>query len=103
MPVNKYKIVITETAKEELQEIFDYISSVLYAPMAAAKLIDEIKVAFKKIQRFPFSGSTIGKKYLEFSDYRKYIVKNYNIYYTVRDNEVIIMNVMHQSRSYERL
>lgn len=99
----KYKKKLTPEAKKDITKIYEYISFRLCAPQAAIDLCDEIEKAIDRLSSFPFSGSTIGKRYHEFAEYRKYLVRSYNVYYVVMDESVIVLGVMHQNRSYDNL
>lgn len=43
MDTNNYEIVLTDTAKEELEEIYDYISKNLHEIAAANRLMEKIE------------------------------------------------------------
>lgn len=42
MDTNSYEIILTDTAKEELEEIYEYISENLSETSAANRLMDKI-------------------------------------------------------------
>ncbi len=43
MDTNTYEIILTDTAKEELEEIYEYISENLYAVDSANRLMNKIE------------------------------------------------------------
>jgi len=90
-------------AEKDLDEIFEYISLDLSAPKAALDLIDTIQSAVENVCIFPFSRPLLKDKVLRGKGYRLLVVKNFNLFYVVEGNIVIIRRVMYGSRSYESL
>lgn len=43
MDINTYEIILTDTAKEDLDDIYNYISEHLYSLEAAKNLMDKIE------------------------------------------------------------
>ena len=49
----KYEVIITERAKQELKEIYDYISKSLMEENTADKLIDKIEKELLQLEDIP--------------------------------------------------
>ena len=81
-------------AKEDLKEIYEYISSdsVYYAN----KKIEEIIEKTKYLSMFPY----MGRKIPEFNNvnFRELIYKSYRIFYKVNSN-IYILKIFHHSRN----
>lgn len=81
-------------AKEDLKEIYEYISrdSVYYAN----KTIEEIIEKTKYLSMFPY----MGRKIPEFNNvnFRELIYKSYRIFYKVNSN-IYILKIFHHSRN----
>lgn len=103
MDTNKqYKVEFTEECKNEIYEIYDYISKKLYADKAARDLMEQID---QEIQRLSFSP----KMYIEIEKYdelqRKYrrgVIKNYILLYTIEEKNktVYVSHMFYGRRNY---
>ena len=98
----KYEVILTENAKIELREIYDYISKSLMAEMAAKSLYNKIKESILRLEDFPESCSIIehykDKKY----QYRKLIINNYIVVYRIdkENKKVYIVRIIFGKRNY---
>lgn len=94
MDINQYKVIITPTAFREMNRIYEYIAEDLYAEKAAKMLMKQVEVAIQKLKYAP----EIHIKIEKFDDlkrrYRKIIIKNYEILYTI-DKEKKVVYVSH--------
>lgn len=98
-----YKLEFLPVAKNDMLEIVKYISNDLKNPQAASKLADEFIEAAENICIFPYSNNVYTPiKALE-KEYRRIIVKNYMMFYTVDESTktVTIMRVMYGKRNIE--
>ena len=55
MDTNNYEIVLTDIAKEEIEEIYEYISQELSEISAANRLMDKIEQNFLRLEQNPYS------------------------------------------------
>ena len=55
MPMHNYRLQFTPKAEEDLDEIYGYIFSILSAPIAASKLVDNIEKTIMRLKEYPFS------------------------------------------------
>lgn len=55
MDTNTYEIVFTDTAKEELEEIYEYISEHLLEVETANRLMDKIEQNIFRLEQNPYS------------------------------------------------
>lgn len=55
----KYEVIITERTKQELKEIYDYISKSLMEENTANKLIDKIEKELLQLEDIPEGFSVI--------------------------------------------
>lgn len=51
---NSYEIVLTDTAKEELDEIYEYISKNLLEETIAKRLMEKIEQKFLRLEQNPY-------------------------------------------------
>ncbi len=103
MANKNYGLKFAQIAEEDLDEIYSYISTKLFAEMAAVNLMDKIENAIKRLTRFPFSCSLVSDKLLKNRGYRKLIVDNYIVFYLVKEAEqhVIIMRILYGASKYQ--
>lgn len=98
----QYSVVYTRLAKSDIGEIVTYISETLKAPKAALDLISALEKSIKTLEKFPYAHQVyITNKMLE-NEYRFIPVKNYLVFYTVKEDEkkVIISRVFYGSMNY---
>jgi plasmid stabilization system protein ParE len=88
-----YKIIVTQEAHDDIDEIIGYITNVLRNPIAAGNLLTEIEDSYKIIEQAPEAFAYCNDKRLRKNGYRKIVVKSYIIFYRV-DYEASTVNVM---------
>ena len=98
-----YRYEFSPSAVDDLTEIFDYVTLELSSPLAAEKLIDEIQEAVENLCEFPFSRPLVKDRTLSKKGYRLLVVKNFNIFYVIRGEVVVIRRVLHGRRKFESL
>lgn len=100
-----YKIIFTNDAILEMKDTFEYISQTLYAPNAAKNIMASIDESIDNLKYMPNAYKVI-KRYDELNlEYRKIIVKNYSIIYTVNEEkkQIYIAHLYHGRRDYFNL
>jgi len=103
MEQRPYDYEFTPLAKQDIEEIFEYISYTLGSPQAADNLIDKIQEAVEKVCEFPYLRPLLTEKVLRDKGYRMIAVKNFSLFYTARDGTIIIHRVLYGRRNYENL
>ena len=101
MDINNYEIILTDTAKEELEEIYDYISNNLNEKLASNRLMEKIEQNFLRLENNPYSCMKVCvKPHNEI--YRRLIVNNYIALYDVEEKskQVIIYRVLNGRMDY---
>ena len=84
-----YRVVLTVPAENDLRDIARYISSQLNAPMTALKMIRTIKKAVSKLKSNALIYPLVRDDRLASIGYRSFVVKNYIVFYIVREKERI--------------
>ena len=86
----QYKIVFTSDCIREMDYIYNYITTNLYAPKTARELMKSVEQSIENLKIMPRIHSVI-KKYSELDlEYRRIIIGNYIIVYTISEEEGII-------------
>lgn len=87
---NNYKIVFTNDSIAEMDSIYNYISRKLYAPNSAKKLMEKVEEEVQSLKRMPERYEVI-KKLPEINiEYRRIVVKNFVVIYTISEEEKTI-------------
>jgi plasmid stabilization system protein ParE len=94
-----YKLVFLPRALKDINAITRYISVDLEAPMAARRLKKDIAEAAADLTKNPFRHRVyMSQRKLQF-EYRKMPVKNYSVFYVVKENLVEIHRVLYSRRN----
>ena len=93
-------ILYSPLARQDLDDIFDYIAFKLENPSSAAETVNAILDAAESLEDFPFVGSPV--KGLPFSsdEYRFLSARNYLIFYRVADTRIFIDRILYKRRDY---
>ena len=102
MDINKFKIIVTPTAYREINKIYEYILYELDSRNAAKKLMEEIENKVQSLKYSPKIHSVISKVDELKRQYRRIVVKNYIILYTIDEEkrEVFISHIYFGGRDY---
>lgn len=90
-----YKLKYLPLALNDLRHIADYIADTLKAPKAAMDLLDALDESISRLEQFPYSCKVYQPiKELE-NEYRLLPVKNYAVFYVVKELVVEIHRVVY--------
>jgi toxin ParE1/3/4 len=90
----RYEIHLTETAKIDLAEIWDYLSEES-SESIATKLIERIGKRLQQAARFPLSGAP---RFHMATGLRVLFHEKYAIYYLPGARQITVIRVLHGSR-----
>ncbi len=94
-----YRLTYLPLALKDLRETTDYISNTLRAPKAAMDLLDALDESILRIQQFPYSCKLYHPiKGIE-TEYRLLPVKNYAVFYVVKEQVVEIHRIIYVKRN----
>ena len=101
--MKKYEVIVSDSAKKDLRDIYTYISNNLFYPNDALNLIKLIERNIKNLDVMPERF----RKYGEYEDKNIRIcrVKKYLIFYDVNDDKdrVEVIRVLYSSRNYDEI
>lgn len=97
------KLLLSDLAKTDLQEIKDYISDDLQNPNAALKTVKIIVHKLHSLERFPASGFPLSSVTDFVSDYRCFICGNYIAFYRAIEDTVYIDRILYGKRDYMKI
>lgn len=101
----KYSIKFTPHSRNDLDNIFDYISNTLYAPESAKNLMQKIEKSILNLSDYPLMSPLIDDKLLARKGLRKLVIDDYIVIYKALKNscEVIIYRVLNGKIDYINL
>lgn len=101
MNIDTYKIIFTNTAKNELKSIYLYISKKLMMNNSAKKLMKKIEKNIFMLKENPYSARKVRVKPYEY-EYHRLVIDKYIVLYRVNENnkEVVIYRVLYEKRDY---
>ena len=85
-----YMIHFSNNAKRDLRNIVNYISNVLIEPDIAIKVFNEIMFNIYKLSYLGVSFRILDIKGIKENGIRKFVVKNYLVFYTVDKDKKIV-------------
>ncbi len=95
-----YDIFYTAKAREDLEEIYEYIAFNLQEPMTAGKLYNNIITAVHTLENFPMRNALLENEPWRSRGLRKLPVKNFLVFYAVNEEKknVNIIRIMYGAR-----
>lgn len=94
-----FNIRYTELAEADLAELFDLIYS--DKPTVAVEFLHKLEIFISLLEANPMMGVECKKKNVH-KECRVLIYENYLIFYTITDNEVIILRILNEHYRYEK-
>lgn len=100
-----YRLVVSELAHSDLDNIVSYIVVQLANPIAAANLLDEIEKCYGCLKSNPLMYERCHDAYLGKEGYRKATIKNYVLVYKVEEaaRTVTIHRFFYGAQDYVKL
>lgn len=98
------KIVYTQTARQDLKGIFEYIAYTLLVPQTAMTLTDTIMAEVRSLEKYP-ERNPLYKEEPWYSQGVRFVpVKNYLVFYTVNHETetVSVARIMYGGRDIRR-
>lgn len=96
-----YHILYTKTAKQDIDNIYNYISNKLFNPMAASTLIRKIIKTIDILETMPFKFCLYKFKSKENNMIRYIPINNYLIFYTVEKFSVYILRILYKRQNID--
>ena len=101
----RYRVDISEPAENDLRDIVRYISAQLYTPITALKMMEMIEEAIAGLSDLPLSRPLVVDDRLSSMGYRKLIIKNYIVFFTVNEKEKVVdvARILYARRDWLRI
>ena len=100
-----FKVLIEKPAVSDLHGILKYINETLKEPEAAKRIYKTIKEQILTLKAFPFRQPLIFGEIFASKGLRKLLVGNYNIFYTVdeENQNVHVLRILYNRREWQAL
>jgi plasmid stabilization system protein ParE len=95
-----YKLKFSNYIYEDIQSSINYIKYNLQNQVAAQRLKNEIKKAYKKIKENPFIYPAVPVEHLALKGYRFTMVKNYMLFFKVKEKQINIDRFLYGPRDW---
>ena len=101
----QYKLVITGTAEQDLEDIAGYIANDLSSPKAAVTFLNDVENCYDNISLNPHMYPLCENERLKRQEYRKALIKNYIMFYRADDKTrtIYVMRFIYGGRDYIKL
>lgn len=90
------RIILTDSATRDLEEIWDYIAVENYSPVAADMLINEFDQRFQLLVTQPLMGEAVDR--LRPNTRRNVVKKRYIIFYEPVEEGILVLRVLHGAK-----
>ena len=99
-----YDVFYTAKARDDLEEIYEYIAFNLQEPVTAGKMYQNIIAAVHTLKTFPLRNALYENEPWRSRGLRKLPVKNFLVFYIVNEekNAVRIIRIMYGARDLEK-
>ena len=85
-----YKVLRTESAERDLDEIISYLVEKLCNPSAAVELLSAIDATYSRLEETPFLCALCQHKLLSRRGYRKVFIRGYLLIYRVDEEQGVV-------------
>ena len=99
-----YDVFYTAKARDDLEEIYEYIAFNLQEPVTAGKMYQNIITAIHTLENFPMRNALYENEPWRSRGLRKLPVKNFLVFYTVNEEKsaVNVIRIMYGARDLEK-
>jgi toxin ParE1/3/4 len=100
--MSSYKVFLSQTAEQDLRDLFNYISMTLKVPKAARDHLDAIELVLADLEANPKIHPLVRDERLAALSYRWLPVKRYVVFYTISEakNSVDVVRVLYAKRNW---
>lgn len=100
-----YKLLVTETAHQDLDNIISYIAIQLGNPKAASEFADAVSTCYGLLKISPMMYERCQDSRLGQDGYRKAVINNYVLLYKVNEasQTVSVMRFFYSAQDYMKL
>ncbi|EFP62442.1 type II toxin-antitoxin system RelE/ParE family toxin [Erysipelotrichaceae bacterium AF15-26LB] len=97
-----YKVVMSESAEYDLEQILNYLTVKLYNPIAATNFVNKLESCFNLLSEQPKIYALSNQEYLNKLGYHKCVIDHYVMLYRINEDkqEIVIMRIFYGKQDY---
>ncbi len=99
--MKQYKVEITKSALQDMEDIYNYIAEELLAPENAMGQYNRIADAILSLDTFPEKFRLLESEPEKEKEIRRMVVDNYSVFYVIKENRVIVTDVLYSASDIE--
>ncbi len=99
--MKQYKVEITREALRDMEDIYNYVAIDLLAPENAMGQYNRIANEILTLDTFPERFKIMESEPEKRMELRRMLVDNYSIFYTIREDKVIVTDVLYTASDIE--
>lgn len=99
--MRQYRVEITQEALKDMEEIYNYIAIELLSPENAMGQYNRIAHEILTLDTFPERNRIMESEQEHRMGLRRLIVDNFSVFYIIRDDKVIVTNVLYSASDIE--
>ena len=99
--MEQYKVEITKEALQDMEDIYSYIALELLSPENAMGQYNRIANEILTLDTFPERFRIMESEPEKSMELRRMLVDNYSVFYTIREDEVIVTDVLYTASDIE--
>lgn len=100
--MENYTVQVTEEALSDMEAVYRYIAERLLSPENALGQYNRIADEILSLDTFPERYRLVDFEPERSEGMRRMLVDNYSVFYVVRENRVIVTNVLYSASDIER-
>ncbi|MCL2298087.1 MAG: type II toxin-antitoxin system RelE/ParE family toxin [Proteobacteria bacterium] len=85
-----YRVDVSLPAENDLRDIVRYVSAQLFSPITALKMLAVFEGALSSLSKMPQKHPLVIDDRLSSMGYRKLIVKNHIVFFTINEKEKVV-------------
>ena len=99
--MEQYKVEITKEALQDMEDMYNYIALELLSPENAMGQYNRIADEILTLETFPQRYRIMDSEPEKQMELRRMIVDNYSVFYTIREDKVIVTDVLYTASDIE--
>ena len=98
-----YKVELTQQAKQDLRDIYEYIAFTLLEPGIARNLTRRIVAGLKSLEEMPGRFPLYGEEPWKSRGLRRINIENYSGFYLIAENTVPVIRILYGGRNISNI
>ena len=98
-----YKVRLTDEAKQDLRDIYEYIAFSLHEPTTADSVQNRIVTTLASLKDLPERHPVYSEEPWKSRNCRRINIKNYSAFYVVFENEIRVIRIFYGARDLSNI